>query len=127
MTKTIIPIVVAVILAVSFVLVAGILSDTAISIKNKGYVSVKGFAKQEITSDLGILDATIIAEDPDLKKCYTALSEDKNKVMAFLKGTHSVEDEEIELKPVRIKEVYVINERGYNTCLLYTSPSPRDA
>ncbi|GAF85924.1 unnamed protein product, partial [marine sediment metagenome] len=79
MRKIIIPIVVASILALSFVMVANILSGTAITIKNKGFVNVKGFAKQEITSDLAIFEARIEAEDPVLKECYARLAQDKKK------------------------------------------------
>jgi len=115
MKKVLAAIAVAVILGGSFVLVAGILSDTAISIKNKGYVKVKGFAKQEIASDLGILEATIEVENPDLKACYAKLASDKKKMEQFLTKKHGVFKDELEIKPATIREVYVINERGYNT------------
>lgn len=115
MRKAGVLVLVAVILAGSFVLVANIVSDTMISIKNKGYVSVKGFAKQEIKSDLGILEATIIVENPDLKTCYSILYQDKKKVEIFLKDKYSVTEEEFELKPARIGEEYKINERGFAT------------
>jgi len=64
MKKGIVAIVVAVILGLSFILVAKIGSNTAINIKNKGYVTVKGFAKQKITSDYAIFDVEIVAENP---------------------------------------------------------------
>lgn len=115
MQKNFIPVVVAVIIAISLVLVANIVSDTALSIKNKGYVTVKGFAKQAIKSNLGILEATIIAENPELKASHAMLTSDKNKVMRFLKSRHSISDKEVQLKPASIKEVYIINERGYST------------
>jgi len=115
MKKVLAAIVVAVILGGSFVLVANIVSDTAISIKNKGYVSVKGFAKQEITSDLGILEATVEVENPDLKTCYAKLAKDKKKMEQFLTKKHGLSKDELEVKPATIREVYIINERGYNT------------
>jgi len=115
MWKAGVAILVAVILASSFIIVANIASDTALSIKNKGYVSVKGFAKQEIKSDLGIVEATIVAENTDLKMCYATLAVDKKKVLAFLKDKNGVTDQELVLKPASIKERYKINERGYNT------------
>jgi len=115
MQRTGIWVLVAVILAASFVMVANILSDTAISIKNKGVVNVKGFAKQEISSDLGILEARIVAENPDIKACYESLSKDKEKVTAFLRKNFSFAEKDLELKPARIKEVYKINERGHDT------------
>ncbi len=108
-------IVVALILGGSFIIVANIVSDTAISIKNKGYVSVKGFSKQEITSDLGLLDVTIISENKDLRACYVQLSSDKGKIMDFLRDVHGVKDDEIELRPASISENYKINDRGYST------------
>ena len=115
MKKGLIAVVVALILAVSFVLVANIGSNTALSIKNKGYVTVKGYAKQEITSDLGIFEATVISESPDLKSCYEKLAADLNKVKLFLGKNFNVTSEELEVKPAQIREVYKINERGYDT------------
>ena len=115
MKKTVIPIVVALILAGSFVLVANIASNTAIGIKNKGYVTVKGFAKQEIKSDLGIFKATIITENPDLKVCYAELAQNKDQVKKFVNENFKVTAQELELNPASIKEVYKINERGYDT------------
>ena len=115
MRKAGVLVLVALILAGSFVWVASIVSDTMLSIKNKGYVSVKGFAKQEIKSDLGILDATIIVEDSDLKTCHSILTRDKKKVEDFLKRKYSLAEGEFELKPARIGEEYKINERGFST------------
>ncbi len=114
MKKTIMPILVAVILGLSFILVARIFSDTAISIKNKGYVTVKGFAKKEIKSNLGIFEATIVAENKDLKICYKNLTEDKNRAKGFLKQ-FGIKEDVVEFYPAQIKEKYKINERGYNT------------
>ena len=115
MKKALIPIVVALILAASFILVANIASNTAMSIKNKGYVTVKGFAKQEIKSDLGIFEATIITENTDLKACYAELAQNKDQVKKFLNKNFKVTAQELELEPASIKEVYKINERGYDT------------
>ena len=115
MQKTVIPIVVAVILALSFVVVANIFSNTAVSIKNKGYVTVKGYAKQELKSDLGIFKATITAENPDLKACYAQLAADRDKVKIYLGKKYDVTGKELEISPAGIKEVYKINERGFET------------
>lgn len=115
MKKVLAPILIAVILGGSFVLVATITSDTAISIKNKGYVTVKGFSKQEITSDLGIFKATIVSENPDLKACYAKLSSDMGKVKGYLQKEYDVTSAELTVDPAEIKEVYKINERGYDT------------
>lgn len=108
-------ILVAVILAASLVLVANIVSDTMISIKNKGNVSVKGFAKQAIRSDLGILEAVIVVENPELKTCHSILSQDKQKVESFLKDEYGITENELEFKPASISEEYKINDRGFAT------------
>jgi len=64
---------------------------------------------------LGILEANIIVECPDLKKCYSILSEDKKKVENFLKNKYSIAEKEFEFRPARIGEEYRINERGFAT------------
>jgi len=115
MAKTLTPIVVAVIIAVALVIVAGIVSDTALDIKNRGYVTVKGFAKQELTSDLGIFRASIVVEDPDLKTCYEKLAADNKKVRDFLKSAHAVSEEDIQFERAWVREIYQINEKGHAT------------
>lgn len=115
MSKAITPIVVALIIAIALVLVADILSDTAFDIKNRGYVTVKGFATQPIRSDLGIFEASIIIEDPDLRKCHEKLALDRKKVLLFLTEKHAVTEKEIALQPARIREIYRINEEGHMT------------
>ncbi len=114
MKKTLIFVVVALIIGLSFIIVAKILSNTAIDIKNKGYVRVKGFAKQEIKSDLAIFEAKIVEEDADLKLCYKNLTTSKDKVKNFLK-TFGIPDNSIEFYSANIDEEYKINERGYST------------
>ena len=108
-------ILIAVILGMSVIIVAKIGSDTAINIKNKGYVTVKGFAKQEIKSDLGIFEVRIISESPDLQACYSKLSDDKGKVQKFLTDEQGVDAGNIEVERAAIDEEYKINERGFAT------------
>ncbi|MBU0635229.1 MAG: SIMPL domain-containing protein [Candidatus Omnitrophica bacterium] len=107
-------VVVAVILGLSIIITARIFSDTAISIKNKGNVNVKGYAKKQISSDLAIFEATVIEENKDLKVCYDQLSKDKKKVESFLKG-FGIELKEIEFFPAEIRERFKTNEKGYAT------------
>lgn len=114
MKKGVVAIMVAVILGLSFILVAKIGSSTAISIKNKGYVTVKGFAKQKITSDYAYFGVEIISESPDLKLCYETLASDKKKVLAYL-ASHKITTGETEIKPANIGEEYKVNDRGYKT------------
>ena len=114
MKKGLVAITVAVILGLSLIMVANIGANTAISIKNKGYVTVKGYAKQKITSDYAIFDVEVVSENPDLKICYAALARDKKKVLDYL-TTHKITDKEIEIHPAEVEEKYKINERGHNT------------
>jgi hypothetical protein len=115
MTNKFVPIVVAAIIAFSLVMVAGIVSDTAVSIKNKGYVTVKGYAKQPLTSDLGIFRASIIVEDSDLKKCYEKLAADNKKVREYLNSVHAVSENDIQLERASVREIYKVNEEGHTT------------
>lgn len=115
MKKGIVAISVAVIMGLSFILVANIGSNTAINIKNKGYVTVKGYAKEKITSDLGIFKVNISAENPELKACYATLAASKNKVKLYLSKKKNVTSEELEIEPAGISEIYKINDRGYAT------------
>ncbi|UCC95215.1 MAG: SIMPL domain-containing protein [Candidatus Omnitrophota bacterium] len=114
MKRALIPVVVAVIVGFSLVWVANIISGTVVSIKNKGYVTVKGFAKKAIKSDLGIFSATIVREDENLQVCYKNVTADKKKVKNFLKR-FGIRKENIEFYPTQIGERYKINERGYAT------------
>ncbi|MFH1772129.1 MAG: SIMPL domain-containing protein [Candidatus Omnitrophota bacterium] len=116
MRKGVVVIVAAVIFAVSFILVANILSNAAISIKNKGYVKVKGFAKQEIKSDLAIFEVTILEENPDLKLCHKNLSGNKKTVSDYIdKFLSKPKGDIVKFSPININEKYKINERGYDT------------
>ncbi|MFC1645993.1 SIMPL domain-containing protein [Candidatus Omnitrophota bacterium] len=114
MKKSGVFILVAVILGLSLVWVANIASNTAISIKNKGYVKVKGFAKQEIRSDLAIFSVRIEEADVDLKACYRKLKDDKEKANKFLEK-YEAKDDIIKFYQPKIRENYKINERGHAT------------
>lgn len=114
MKKGVVAITVAVILGFSFIMVAKIGSGTAIKIKNKGYVTVKGFAKQKITSDFAYFTVFIVSENPNLKKCYESLASDKQKVLDYI-AKNNISKDEIEIKPANIHEEYKLNERGYKT------------
>jgi hypothetical protein len=105
---------VAVILGLSIIATARIFSDTAISIKNKGCVKVKGYAKKTISSDLAIFEATIFAEDKDLKACYGLINKDKQKTEEYLKK-FGFSDNELEFFPAEIGERFKLNEKGYQT------------
>ncbi|NQT90230.1 MAG: SIMPL domain-containing protein [Candidatus Omnitrophica bacterium] len=118
MKKAIVPILVSIILAITIVLVANIASDTALNLQKKGFLRVKGFAKQAITSDMGFLEATITTESSNLKTCYKKLAEDREKVKKFLKEKYSVTDKEYELRHACIRNIYKRNAKGHTTTKL---------
>jgi uncharacterized protein len=114
MKKTTVAILIALIFAGSLIATANIGATTAISIKNKGYVSVKGFAKEEIVSDLAIFEAAIVSEDPALEKSYATLAEDRKKALAFFES-FAVPEDEVEISTVGVKEKFKVTERGHAT------------
>ncbi|MCG2710761.1 MAG: SIMPL domain-containing protein [Candidatus Omnitrophica bacterium] len=114
MRRGLVSIVVAVIIGLAIVWTANIFSSTAISIKNKGYVKVKGYAKKTIGSDLAVFEATIFAENKDLKSCYEILNKDKQKVEEYLKN-FGFSKKEVEFFPAEIGERFKLNEKGYET------------
>ncbi len=105
-------------LCFSFVSMAKIVANAAISIKQKGTVQVKGFATQQITSNLGIFEARIQSSNADLKLAYDQLAADKIKVTAFLKK-NNVEESIVGWSAVNIEEKYVVNESGHTLNQIY--------
>jgi hypothetical protein len=99
-------------LGASLVWVARIASDTVVSVKNKGDVSVKGFAKKSIKSDLGVFQATITAENGDLQQCYRDLTAGKEKVVRYL-GESGFTAGEVKFYPAQIQEKNKISPRGH--------------
>jgi len=102
----------------SLISMAKIVSNAAISIKQKGSVQVKGFATQEITSNLGIFQARIQASNADLKLAYDQLAIDKANVAEFLKK-NNVEASILSWGAVNIDEKNVVNESGHSLNQVY--------
>jgi hypothetical protein len=115
MNKGLVAIIIAVIMGMALIFTANIISNAAVSIKNKGYVQVTGYAKQEILSDLGIIEAVMKTESPDIKECYKKLAGDRDRVKIYLGKAHNVSSGELVVKPASIQEVYKINDRGFDT------------
>ena len=114
MKKSLLAILITLMLCSTLIWIAWIGSDTALSIKNKGYVSVKGFAKEEITSDLAIFRAMIRAENPVLQESYEKLADDREKAKTFL-DRYGLGDEEVAFAAVEVKEKFKVTERGHDT------------
>lgn len=114
MKKIVVVLALALMVCLSLVWIARIGSDTALTIKNKGYVTVKGFAKKPITADRALFKAALKAQDPDLSLAYAKLAGSKEVVQNFLKR-YSIAASEIVFEPVSIYEKYRINAKGYAT------------
>ena len=102
----------------SLVSMAKIVSNAAISIKQKGTVQVKGFATQEITSNLGIFQARIQSSNPDLKSAYDQLAINKSFVTDFLKK-NNVDQAIVSWGAVNIEEKNVVNDSGHTLNQVY--------
>lgn len=102
----------------AIVSMAKIVANAAISIKQKGSVQVKGFATQEIMSNLGVFEARIQTSNADLKLAYDQLAADKLKVAEFLKK-NNVEETIVAWGAVNIEEKYVVNESGHTLNQVY--------
>ncbi len=89
-------------------------SDTILSIKNRGQVDVTGFAKQQITSDLGIFQADFEIRQINLESGYLELSKNREVVLKFLEQYH-FEPSDIYMSSVNIEEKYILNDRGIQT------------
>jgi len=115
MKRALTPIFVTIIIGLFLLAIATLVSDTVMNLQKKGYLQVKGFAKQHITSDLGLLEATITTENRNLKACYEKLAEDRDKVKAFLKEKYDVTEDEFEMRYAKITEVYKKDRKGFST------------
>ena len=102
----------------SLVSMAKIMANAALSIKQKGTVQVKGFATQQISSNLGIFEARIQAANADLKLAYDQLAADKSQVADFLKK-NNVEETVVGWSAVNIEEKHVVNETGHTLNQIY--------
>jgi len=114
MRNSTVAVVVTVILAFSFMWAVNIISGTAISLKTKGYLGVKGYATKKIKSDIGRFSASIEAEDKSLENSHKKLAKNRDKVTDFLKN-FNMTDTKIRFLPVEVEEKFKINERGFKT------------
>lgn len=114
MKKTLLAITITAILCGTFLWTAFIGADTMLTIKNKGYVNVKGYAKQRIVSDLGIFKVRLQAKNADLTAAYAKLALDRDAVKDFI-SEFNFKKNEIRLSPVEIEEKFKVNEKGYST------------
>lgn len=102
----------------SLVSMAKILANAAVSIKQKGTVQVKGFATQQISSNLAVFEARIQTSNADLKLAYEQLSAHQSKVKEFLRK-NNIEDSIVGWGSVSIDEKHVVNDSGHRLNQIY--------
>ncbi|MBI4549622.1 MAG: SIMPL domain-containing protein [Candidatus Omnitrophica bacterium] len=103
---------IALIFSGALVWVAGIGSDTALSIKMKGEVEVTGYATQKITSDLGLADLTVQAKDTDIKLAYDKLAAGRTALKQYI-DSFRFDAGDVTVSPVEVREKFKINSKGF--------------
>ena len=105
-------ILVSLILGLCLVGATKIISDTVITVKNKGYIKVKGFAKEKIKSDVALLKIKIKDFNKDLTLCYKNVEETRKELNDIFSN---FKIDKINIYPIKLEEKFKINERGYET------------
>lgn len=105
-------IIVALILSVAMVFSCFIGVNGLAEFKRKKYdINIKGYAKQQITSDLIVWTGIFDVQAADLKDGYNTLELDKVKVRNYLVGK-GFTDEDLIFSSISISENRVLNEYG---------------
>jgi uncharacterized protein len=76
----------AVILALGMILSSVLLSKFFVRIRHEQAITVKGYAQQDVVSDVGKFACTCTARGSSLKEAYDKLMASRNAVMGYLKG-----------------------------------------
>ena len=77
-------------------------------------INVTGSATKQITSDYIIWQGTFARRDTNLKKAYTILKEDLEKIKSYL-ASKGVVDKELTVSSVTTNTVYKKNDKGNDT------------
>lgn len=108
-------IIVAAILAVAMIFSCFIGVNGLAEFKRKKYeIDIKGYAKQQITSDLIVWSGFFDVQAVDLKDGYSRLEADKEKVKNYLVGK-GFSEEDLIFSSISISENHVLNEYGAYT------------
>lgn len=86
---------VAVILSLGMILSSSLLSKFFLRIRHEQAITVKGYAEQDILSDVGKFSCTCSARGTSLKEAYGKLQESRLAVLAFLKRAGFLESETV--------------------------------
>lgn len=112
MKKTLAALSIALISCGTLVWIAVIGSDTAMSIKMKGQVEVTGYAVEKISSDLGISEVTVQAQDIDIKLAYEKLAQGRTLLKQYIDGFR-FDPKDLSISPVEVREKFKINPKGF--------------
>lgn len=104
----------AAVLALGLVLSSFVLSRFFVSVKHEKAITVKGYAEQDIVSDIGKFSCTSGARDADMKAAYEKSLADLAAVMDYLKRSGFAESE-INVEAVHLSQVKKRNEKGVQT------------
>jgi len=109
-------IVLGICIAVATILASFILSQGAMKIMKfqKEVVTVTGSAQQEIRSDYIVWQCGFSRQEVDLPAAYTKLSQDLEKVKAYL-ASKGVSEEEIVISQIATEVLYEKNKEGKDT------------
>jgi len=77
---------VALILALGMIASAAMLSRFFVKIRHEQNITVKGYAEQDIVSDIGTFSCTVSVNGPTLETAYDALQTDRATVLEHLKN-----------------------------------------
>jgi hypothetical protein len=80
----------------------------------KNSIDIKGSATQQITSDLIVWTGAFTVQADDLKKGYSRLGEDKDKVIKYLTGK-GLSEETLVFSSITTNKIYGQNEYGSYT------------
>jgi len=101
-------------LAFGFTVAAQSVSRALIKMRQDNTISVKGYAEEQIVSDLAAWSCRITARAGDLKEAYGKLEQARNVVADYLKK-HEVAETEIEFLPVDTTIAHARDEKGKET------------
>jgi len=109
-------IVLGVCIAVATIVSSVILSSGFLKVMKftREQIKVTGSATREITSDYIVWNGVFSRRDPDLKKAYTVLQSDLEKVKAYI-STKGVDPKDVKISQAGTKTLYKKNEKGYDT------------
>jgi hypothetical protein len=101
-------------LALGFAAAAGRIADAMVNMRQENLIKVKGYAKQEVTSDWGTWRGSLCVRAKDLKDGYGTLEQHGSLIRNFL-ARFGFTDKELEYSPTSIDIEYKLNDKNVRT------------